>query len=121
MGEPMVLRLLDARPQFPQRAEFRHGEELIRIGTESEEEHAPCRIERNAFRLCLGRSPTLREMERLKSFFSNQKEEFTASPIDAKELTGEISSETGAALAERAAWIMMARVLLNLDEFITRE
>ena len=42
---------LDARPQFPQRAEFRHGEELIRIGAESEKERAPCCIERDASRL----------------------------------------------------------------------
>ena len=40
--------LLDARPQFPQRAEFRDGEELVGIGGEAEIDHAARGIERHA-------------------------------------------------------------------------
>ena len=38
----------DARPQFPQRAEFGDGEKLVGIGGKAEEDHAPRRFERNA-------------------------------------------------------------------------
>jgi hypothetical protein len=51
-----------------------------------------------AFRLCLGRAPSQREQQALERLLSRQQE---AKPQD--------------------AWISVARVLLNLDEFITRE
>ena len=41
-------RGLDARPQFPQRAEFRDGQKLIGVGREAEENHAPRDIEGDA-------------------------------------------------------------------------
>jgi hypothetical protein len=53
-----------------------------------------------AFRLCLARRPTEREQQRLTELLLQQARE-------------------GAAPAE--AWTSVARVLLNLDEFITRE
>ena len=40
---------------------------------------------------------------------------------EARALADAKEGESDAACVERAAWIMMARVLLNLDEFITRE
>ena len=40
--------LLDARPQFADRAEFRDGEELVGIRREAEIDHAPRCIERDA-------------------------------------------------------------------------
>jgi hypothetical protein len=51
-----------------------------------------------AFRLCLGRQPSPREQQTLERLLARQRE---AKPLD--------------------AWTSIARVLLNLDEFITRE
>jgi hypothetical protein len=55
---------------------------------------------RTAFRLCLARPPSDREFQRLNDLLSRQRS----------------SGST-----EGAAWVMLARVLLNVDEFITRE
>ena len=56
-----------------------------------------------AFRLCLARTPNEAEQRRLKEL-----------------LTQQLKSETGTD-RETSAWITVARVLLNLDETITRE
>ncbi len=57
---------------------------------------------RYAFRLCLARAPSEREQQRLAQLLSQQ----LAEPHSAKQLD---------------SWTTVARVLLNLDEFITRE
>jgi hypothetical protein len=54
---------------------------------------------RLAFRLCLCREPSQREHARLAAFLDEQKQ----------------------AVDPKAAWASLARVLMNLDEFITRE
>ena len=62
------------------------------------------RIE-NAFRLCLSRTPSATEKQRLQQL-----------------LTQQLAQETGDENARRAeTWKTLARVLLNLDEMITRE
>jgi hypothetical protein len=57
-----------------------------------------------AFRLCLSRPPGDAERERLEQFLKQQLQEFRGGPD-----------------ASRAAWTAVSRVLMNLDEFITRE
>jgi hypothetical protein len=74
-----------------------------------------------AFRLCMSRKPATRELERLKGFLALQKEDFAAAPSEARKLTYAKPDEADSVVVERAAWTMTARVLLNLDEFITRE
>jgi hypothetical protein len=70
-----------------------------------------------AFRLCLAREPSSAEAQRLGQYLAQQRDEFEVAPADARSfLAGSESS-----VAERAAWTAVARVLLNLDEFITRE
>ena len=66
-----------------------------------------------AFRVCLAREPNPRELARLQSFLAQQKTDLKDKPDEAKKLSPNAP--------ERAAWVMVARVLLNLDEFITRE
>ncbi len=71
---------------------------------------------RYGFRLCLVREPSPSELERLERYFRQQCEEYREAPADARALL-----QSSQSAAERAAWVAVARVLLNLDEFITRE
>jgi mono/diheme cytochrome c family protein len=71
-----------------------------------------------AFRLALVREPQARETATLVKFLQSQRAAAKAEPLAA------VDSEPGAlatGVAERIAWTAVARVLLNLDEFITRE
>jgi mono/diheme cytochrome c family protein len=78
------------------------------------------------FRLCLGRQPTAAEASRLGDYLELQLTGFAASPKDARALllAGTPKGTTvppDADVVRWAAWTAYARVLLNLDEFITRE
>ncbi len=70
-----------------------------------------------AFRRCLGRAPSAREQTVLLDFVKKQKERLGAAPDRIKELVGAKNDPT----PDQAAWTALARVLLNLDETITRE
>jgi hypothetical protein len=73
-----------------------------------------------AVRLCLARPPSDFEQKRLAALLAQQRAEFQSKPGDAQPLVPAVlPPETDA--AELAAWTTVARVLLNLDEFITRE
>ena len=83
---------------------------------------------RQAFRLCLVRVPTSMETNRLEQYFHLQIKEYQVKPADAQALLegespvkGRKTSPPSPDVARRAAWVALARVLLNLDEFITRE
>ena len=72
------------------------------------------------FQICLLRSPSAIERQRLLSFYLAQRSKFEAAP----QLATEIASPKlfpDCSPTEAAAWTMTARVLCNLDEFITRE
>jgi Protein of unknown function (DUF1549)/Protein of unknown function (DUF1553)/Planctomycete cytochrome C len=71
---------------------------------------------RHAFRLCVARQPGESELLRLQAFLAAQKADLAGTPDEARQLAGNAPNAV-----ERAAWVMTARVLLNLDEFITRE
>jgi mono/diheme cytochrome c family protein len=73
-----------------------------------------------AFELCLARTPTDRELQRLVQFLAAQREAFEEHPSDAKELLSTSELQTRQP-TRQAAWVMTARALLNLDEMITRE
>lgn len=75
---------------------------------------------RQAFQLCLARKPRDFEVKRLEDLLNQQRASFAQAPQDArplapKDLPREIDGK------EFAAWTIVSRVLLNLDEFITRE
>jgi len=72
-----------------------------------------------AFELALGRQPTTREMEDLTKYYEEQKQLFEK---DDKSLAivAPFTPE-GVNRADMAAWTGVSRVLMNLDEFITRE
>ena len=74
---------------------------------------------RAAFRSCLSRAPTAAELRHLTQYYSEQKAIFDSEP----ELAAEFMplDIPGLDAAQAAAWTGVASVLLNLDEFITRE
>ena len=75
---------------------------------------------RYAFHLCLSREPSLRELQRLSDYLLRQRSQYTADDASAQSVAG-AKRPAEIPAAEAAAWISVARVLLNLDEFITRE
>jgi hypothetical protein len=74
---------------------------------------------RYAFQLCLARTPTAAEtatLARLLDEFSKKTE--TDSDMASK-LCGE--AQSAGDRTEKAAWVLLARTIMNLDEFVTRE
>jgi hypothetical protein len=74
-----------------------------------------------AFQVALARDPRDRESESLKNFLNTQRDYYRANPADAAKLikVGIASPPEGDA-AELAAWTTVCRVVLNLQETITR-
>ena len=78
------------------------------------------------FRRCLGRDPKDEELKRLRLFWEDRLAAFQTQPETAAKVllpgktTGTNAVEQASA-AEQAAWILTARVLMNLDLFLTRE
>ncbi len=72
-----------------------------------------------AFLLTLSRLPLPDESKRLLAYLQQQKALFGAEDASVHELLKD--TPTNDISAERAAWVALASVLLNLDEFITRE
>src|SRR5690606_27484666 len=83
---------------------FEFAQSLAQRVLEEGPEDLPGRID-YAFRLCLARPPGDAEKERLEELLQHQIE----------------SAEGDPAAREKEAWLTLARVLLNLDETITRE
>jgi hypothetical protein len=75
---------------------------------------------RQAFRYCLARPPADREMKRLLEFVDQQRKAFVDEEPAATLLAGD-ATPPGVPPAEVAAWTAVSRVVMNLDEFITRE
>jgi len=75
-----------------------------------------------AFRWCTARPPTPVERDRLLVFLEQQQRSFAQEPHAAEALLAVGSAERPAALDARqlAAWMMVANVLLNLDETLTK-
>ena len=90
-----------------------------RVLTEPRLSSDPVRVE-YLFRVCLTRTPEPREKERLERLLASQLSDFRARPQEAEELLT-LPLPDGTDGQEAAAWATVASVLLNLDEFITRE
>jgi hypothetical protein len=74
---------------------------------------------RQLFTRCLSRPPTQGELDRLAHFHEVQSRLVKASPFSARALTG--MKEIDEANFEAATFVALARTLMNLDEFVTRE
>jgi len=92
----------------------------------NESDGRPGRAVRHAYRVCLAREPTDDEFTRAMRFVEEQRVRFAnAEPGRLRAIVGEPASEgqpvPRVELAAHAAQVAFARVVLNLDEFITRE
>ncbi len=79
-----------------------------------------------AFRRCTGRKPSPREREVLLAFLTKQIERFSAPGAKPWDLAADDPAHppklpSGVSPAQGAAWTALARLLLNLDETITKE
>lgn len=72
-----------------------------------------------AYEVVLGRKPTAAEVSRLASYFDTQSGILAKEPESIAQLAPYAAGKPDA--QQRAAWVGVSRVLLNLDEFITRE
>jgi hypothetical protein len=73
-----------------------------------------------AFRLCLARYPSGYELDRLTQLLEEARSYYAGQVEQAKSLVGDYA-DPNVPLIENAAWVTTVRVLINLDEFITRE
>ena len=69
------------------------------------------------FRRCLTRPPTDAEIALLSRFLKTQRERLATKELDAPTLAGPGEGDAN----ERAAWSLVARALLNLDEAVTKD
>ena len=90
------------------------GARIVREGGGSLEDRL-----RYAFRLCLCREPGAGELKSLQTLYRKLRKFCEANPDGAKKMLGKFSVE-GVSAGELAGWISFSRVLLNLDEFISR-
>jgi len=72
------------------------------------------------FRLCLARPPQNAERQALADLLKDSREWYRTRQDAAKQLVGK-DGAPGVAIDENAAWIATVRILLNTDEFMTRE
>jgi mono/diheme cytochrome c family protein len=90
----------------------------VRVLNEAPAGDLPQRLD-YAFELCLGRAPKSSERDRLASYFEAEKAAYRADAKAADAMLPAVLEHVPS--EEGAAWVAVARVLLNLDEFITRE
>ncbi len=73
-----------------------------------------------AFKWCMGREPKAKELEMLVGLVQSQEATFAPLPEEAKTLVGPYLPES-VSPATAAAHTVLARSIMNLDEFLTRE
>jgi hypothetical protein len=73
----------------------------------------------HGFRLCVGRHPSPSEQEHMQKMYDEVLALCQANPKESARLAQ--APVAGTSQAEAATWATMARMLMNLDEFVTRE
>lgn len=73
-----------------------------------------------AFLICFSRNASNSELNRIKTYFDSQEKVFAQDQKLRATIIGK-SDDGKPVTSEQAAWVMVARVLINLDEFITRQ
>ena len=77
---------------------------------------------RHLFLLAVSRDPDPREQAKLEALYRDLRAEYRKHPEEAARMTQGLTArpEVGARAVEMAAWIAVSRVVLNLDEVVTR-
>ena len=87
-------------------------------------------IEQAAYLLVLGRPPRDEERSRVLAYQAEQLGRFREGRLDAAKMTGvgnatpptpALAAPAGVDLPDLASWTAVARVILNLDEAVTKE
>lgn len=73
------------------------------------------------FLTCLSRYPTDSEYQSIGKYLESQLSQLTENPENANAITGDWFFPETVATSTAAAWVALSRVILNLDEFITKE
>jgi len=73
-----------------------------------------------AFRQCVSRAPSEKELKALQKLLEESRYHYKGNAEEAKAATGNHAAANVPA-PENAAWVATTRILLNMDEFITRE
>lgn len=73
-----------------------------------------------AFQMCLARKPSEDELRELTSLWLATRDWYADHPVEAEKLIDAYAVD-GSPPENTAAWIATARIMINLDEFITRE
>lgn len=76
---------------------------------------------RELYRRCIIRPPEPEEIQAIVAFFERQTKRFQSGELNAAETIGEKGITDDKNAVELAAWTTVARVLLNLDETITKD
>ena len=74
-----------------------------------------------AYLLCLARKPNEHERSTILGYWERTRKFCAEDPDAAKAIGGGDPPPEDVDAAELAAWVMVARTLLNLDEFVTKE
>ncbi len=75
---------------------------------------------KEAFRIALARSPLASEWEQANALLMDSRQWYREHPEEAKKWTSRFPL-ANLPVEEYAAWVALARIIINLDEFITRE
>jgi Protein of unknown function (DUF1553) len=113
---PMAALVLMNDPQFLEAARFLAERTLTGAGTE------PSARLRALFLRVTGRAPSPEETAELLAYAEAQRAFYAGAPAEAKALLAIGEKPANATLnpAEHAAWTMVASVLLNLDEVVSK-
>jgi hypothetical protein len=84
------------------------------------ESGAPGQRLKRAFELCLSREPTKAEMNRIVKLYDDELRLVQLRPESAAKILGE-KGESNDGMVEKATLVALSRVIMNLDEFVTRE
>ena len=68
------------------------------------------------FRRCVTRPPTTPELQALQTFLAGQRKRLEAKEIDAAAIAGAGDDP----VTERAAWVLVARAVMNVDEAVSK-
>jgi hypothetical protein len=93
-----------------------------RVVEELQTQDADARI-RQIFRLCVARTPDATELTKLRAFYDAQLKRFRTKQADPAPvaLRDPKNVPSGMDVPEVAAWTMVARTVMNLDETVTKE